>query len=204
MGMDSIRTLFLLLLAASPLSAAGSAEWDPAYLRGIGRRLAVDKVVAGTYLTHGDRNVLVAEHVDVKTGKVTKTQKFWSRPGAPAPAAPVIEDKQALALRDSISDSSCSQAALRVNQIEEGLLDIKSRYWALELKKNASKTGERRRPFNPGVVITDPRLRKQFDGQVRRWSSQKSIPPLTLPEAQKFFELETKAFQLARRCDILK
>lgn len=201
--MDSIRVLFLFLLAAGPLNAAGSAEWDTAYLRGIGRRLVVDKIVAGTYLTHGDRNVLVTEHVDVKTGKVTKTQRFWSRPGAPAPTAPVIEDKQALALRDSISDSSCSSAGARVNVIEKDLLDIKSRYWALELKKGAIKT-EKPRKFNPGIVITDPRLRKQFDGQVQRWSSQKSIPPLTLPEAQKFFELETKVFQLARRCDILK
>jgi hypothetical protein len=101
-------------------------------------------------------------------------------------------------LRDALSDE-CSDAALRADQYEAGVLELKARYWALRLKKGVVNTSL---TANPGSEISDPGLRRRFYESLAIWYRSHDIPELSLTERAEFLVSDHKADLLRRRCGL--
>ena len=102
-------------------------------------------------------------------------------------------------LRDAPSDGSCADAAERVDRMEEMILDLKARYWALRLRKGLAAASLKE---NPGSTITDPELKKRFYGSMKSWYERGAIPELTPEEVRRFVAIDQRAFTLHRSCGI--
>lgn len=179
---------------------------EPATLGEIGRQLNVQAVISGGFSARGSRATARLRLVSVATGAVVKSAT-WSLERdvlVPAPELfvepPVLDEDKALAMRDSVSDDPCDGALDRVDTLEKSILDLKARYWALQLQRGVAMRGLK---FNPGSTITDPALKKEFYGRMKAWMSQEVIPELTPTENKEFAEIDEKAIRLARRCGIL-
>lgn len=181
---------------------------DPAVLREIGRLLEVQGVITGEFSTQGPTAVAHPKIVHVETGKTRRTPSMEFARDFPTPLPlpafavepPVIDEDEALEMRDSPADNVCDGVHDRVDELEKGILDLKARYWALQLRRGVSMAGLK---FNPGSTITDPELKKEFYGRMRAWMKEEIIPELTPIESKHFAEADEEAIHLARLCRIL-
>lgn len=180
---------------------------DPSTLRRIGQILSVDEVLIGAYSTQGTELAATARLISVKTGAVAHAPEWRVARNFSVPIPPLtveapslIDQDEALALRDSPSDSLCEGAADHVDRLESHILDLKARYWALQLKKGVAMSTLK---FNPGSTITDPELKGKFYARMGAWFKEEIVPELTPAETKVFAEIDEQAFQIARRCAIL-
>jgi len=179
---------------------------DPATLRRIGRILSVDKVVIGGFSTQGGELAAQTRLVNVKTGEVSYAAQWRVARNISVPVpelsveAPIIDGDESLDMRDSPSDTLCDGAAGHVDRLESHILDLKARYWALQLKKGVSMSTLK---FNPGSTISDPELKGKFYARMGAWYKEEIVPELTPIESKVFAEFDEQAFQLARQCAIL-
>ncbi len=179
---------------------------ESAVVREIGRILKVDAVVSGSFVTRGGEWIVKASFVNVETGRVAGSRKrllskdvIVSVPELVVDA-PVFEEGEGL--RDALADfpSPCDGAAGRVDALEKSILDLKARYWALQLKGGLDL---RSLTYNPGTIITDPELKRLFYTRMKQWYAQDTIPTLHPTEAKTFAKIDERAFRLARDCGIL-
>lgn len=181
---------------------------DPAILQEIGRLLEVQGVIAGEFSTEGPTALAHPKMVHVETGQTRRAPSMEFARDFPTPLPlprfavepPVIDEDEALEMRDSPADNLCDGVHDRVDELEKGILDLKARYWALQLRRGVSMAGLK---FNPGSTITDPELKKEFYGRMRAWMQEAIIPELTPIESKQFAEADEQAIYLARLCAIL-
>lgn len=177
---------------------------EPETLRRLGAALEVDAVLGGTFRPRGGQAAVRATVVSVRTGRMARAPEWILERDLTVPVpvpeldAPVIGEE---GLRDSLADASpCDGAMDRVDELERHILDLKARYWALQLRRGVGMKGLK---FNPGSTITDPDLKREFYGRLKAWHAQDVIPELSPIEVQEFAENDLKALKLARRCGIL-
>ncbi|MFA5138251.1 MAG: CsgG/HfaB family protein [Elusimicrobiota bacterium] len=204
-------------------SLGRSGVLDPSTLRKVGKIFGVDGVITGSFVTMGSEALLNARFIDVETGVILaaeecKVDRDWldlfaygvetgesgGEPfDVPAPLlfarAPHAHDRPQAEerLRDALSDESCENAAGRVDRMESTILDLKSRYWALRLRKGLPGGSLE---SNPGSFMTDPELKKRFYDRMRFWYGQAAIPELTPSEVKRFVAIDQRAFILHRKC----
>ncbi len=106
--------------------------------------------------------------------------------------------RDAVASRDAVANPSCQSAQARVDGIENSVLDLKARSWALKLK-DGSDSAE---TAVAEAGLTDQRLKEKFASRLDQWSEVKRIPPLTPSESRKLEDAENKVIDLIRRCDL--
>ncbi|MBI5209811.1 MAG: hypothetical protein HY927_07565 [Elusimicrobia bacterium] len=187
----------------------------PEVLQRIGRALGADAVFSGSFRASAMHYAARPVLVDVRTGRLRRgAERLEQRHimmSAPEPRMdlagldaiePLVPDKEdRLSLRDALaSPETCEGAAERVDAIEAGILELKARYWALQLSRKVSYGTLK---FNPGSTITDPELKRRFYGRMGEWTRQRVIPELSPHEAQQFAEEDAKAIKIARKCGIL-
>lgn len=200
---------------------------DPAILRRIGLLVTADQVVSRFYVPGRQGAVEEAMLVDVETGSIKRgriklgptSSKRTSRDmrfsffgtvmdadarpnrsgkkAAALRAAFGIEPKDALAMRDAVSDDSCESAPLRVDRIEKSVIDLKAHSWALKLKEGSYSD----EAYVAAVGLSD-HLKQDFSARLDQWSDIKRIPPLTRAQARKLEDAENRVIELIRRCDL--
>lgn len=206
------RSLLRKLLEEHRLGETGAL--DPRTLKKLGQVFSAEGIVTGSFVTSGRRLIVNARLIDVETGVIVaacerSVEKDWSEPVengriyVPVPQftveAPTIESDDSADLRDSVADDSCDGAATRVDRLEEEILDLKARYWALRLREGLKAADVKR---NPGSTISDPGLKQAFYERLKAWHAQPAIPALSPREIQRFIAVDAKAYSLYQRCGI--
>jgi TolB-like protein len=183
------RSMLDKLLAEQGLSAeaaySSSGRWT------LGRTLSVEGLVVGSYMSRGRDLVVQARLIEVETGLVRAAyEQPVPRSGlrsAPRPA----ED-----LRDAVAEY-CVGAREQVDSIERGILELKARYWARQLRQGAVLSELR---VFPGSDISDLDLRQTLYDRMNDWHSRRDIPGLSPEEMQKMSTLDRRAYLLYRGC----
>jgi TolB-like protein len=159
--------------------------------RGVGRSLSVDGLVVGSFLARGKELLVRARLIEVETGLVVAASegivsRRWPRPpDAPAAAEPLFVPEY------------CVGAAEQVDHIEGDILDLKARYWALQLRRGISLSALR---VFPGSDISDPDLQWTLYDRMHDWYAQGRIPELSPAEMRRLLTLDRRAFLLHSGC----
>ncbi|MBI5625010.1 MAG: hypothetical protein HY924_14635 [Elusimicrobia bacterium] len=165
---------------------ARSALMKPETLAAIGMVMGVDGVVSGRFSSTGSKTTALPVMVSVATGRV-----------AAGRSVTIARDE----VRDAVREyGPCEDAADRVDALERRILELKARYWALQLARGVDMRGLK---FNPGSTISDPALKREFYSKMKGWTRQPIVPELSPLEIKEFAETEEKAVALARRCAIM-
>jgi TolB-like protein len=210
------RSMLRALMSEHRLGLSGAL--DPATLKRLGRVLSADGIVTGSFTTIGREVVVNARLINAETGVIVAASErragrdWFDLPGLYVPApeftveAPRIvpdgEFAQAApdaepGLRDALADEGCDGAAEKVDRLENEILDVKARYWALRLKKGLDMASLK---HNPGSTISDAELKQQFFDRMNAWYAQKRVPPLSAAETRRFVSADGQAFDLHQRC----
>ncbi len=185
------------------------------------RLAAAEAVVTGSFVRAGGRMRASARLVSAETGEIIAAaeESFdWDAPAdetrddgswtlsVPAPeflaeVPPIVMDPVELrdAPNDAAADASCADAAARVDRIVAGILEVKARYWAFELRKGFSPYAVTR---NPGSEITDPALKERFYGSMQAWFKKPFVPELSRPEFERMRREDARASEISARCGI--
>lgn len=214
------RSMLQKLLEEHHLGAAGVL--DQAALKGLGKLASADALVTGSFFSSGGRVVIDARLVDVETGLIVGAcEREVERDGLAAgdddlfgPAAsralyvpppefiaevPRMEPEETAGLKDAVASDPCAGAGDRVDAMEAEVLDLKARYWALQLRRGLDAA---RLKSNPGSTISDPDLRRRFYERLKDWHSQPAIPELSDEETRRFVAVDGRAYALHERCGI--
>lgn len=222
------RNLIAKLMKEQFFGETGAVE--PAKLRSVGRLLAVDALVTGSFVGAGNEAVVDARLIDARSGAILaaverRTERDWFDPlGLEGKLAPMPLDPYAFGGPDgepplvppSPPESLAAANAafdLRDALVDDGCGNAAARVDALEemiLELKARYWAGRLRDglsmksvrFNPGSTITDPFLKRRFYDAMKRWYSQSSVPELSAFEVQRFTTIDQKAFQLHRECGL--
>jgi TolB-like protein len=203
-------------------SLGRSGILDASTLRAVGKVFGVDGVITGSFVTMGSEALLNARFIDIETGvvlaaKECKVDREWTDPfgyrteavesaeesfDVPIPArAPPPHSQDRLAaergLQDAPSDDGCANAAERVDRMENSILDLKARYWALRLRWGASLSASQ---AFPGADISDLELRQMLYDRMRDWYAQSRIPELSPGELHRLATQERRARLLHSGC----
>lgn len=112
------------------------------------------------------------------------------------------EDASALLryLRHLTASFDCPNARARVDELERDILELKARYWAIELRKRKIPIAEA--PNEMTSAILDPDLKREFDLRLREWVETARIPALTPAEVKRFVTVDGQAFTLRQNCGL--
>lgn len=204
------RSLLPKLMEERSLGRTGALEPAAAEATRLSR---VDGVVMGTYRASGKVVRLVLRVVDYKTGVIVgAVEGELEREGesvvgdmdpfdVPVPVLGGKFDFEADAQRDAVADtaSRCSDAAARINALEESILDIKARYWARRLQEGLPASELK---VNPGSTIPDPLLKARFYDALRRAFHGGKVAPLTAAEVTRFVKADGEAYSLHQECGL--
>lgn len=201
------------VLAERRLGAAGATAAG-----GESRLAAAEAVVTGSFSRRGTTTRAAVRLVHASSGEVLAAveETFeWEAPAEDAPGpdgswsivvpAPQFTvdvpdiDADPLQLRDAPNDESCADAAARVDRIVAGILEIKARYWASELRKGFSPYAVTR---NPGSEISDPALKSRFYDAMKDWFHKPFVPDLTRAQFERMRREDALATALASRCGV--
>jgi TolB-like protein len=203
------RSMLRALMSEQRLGQTGAL--DPATLKRIGRVLSADGIVTGSFTTIGREVVVNARLINTETGVIVaaserKAERDWfdlpnlfvPAPEFTVPAPEIVEEGEgAFAMRDALTDEGCDEAAARVDRLENDILDLKARYWALRLKKGLQLSSLK---TNPGSTISDPELKQQFYDRMNAWYGQAVVPALSAAETKRFVAVDSQAYSLHKRC----
>lgn len=109
-------------------------------------------------------------------------------PPAPAPVRGRASD-----LRDAPNDE-CADWRERSDALQQGVLELKARYWAAQ----ASKRGFKAPAEAPGASFFDPALKQRFLEALE--DAAGSPEPLSLGETMEFLNADREAYGLRARC----
>lgn len=208
------RSLLRELLGEHRLAQAGVV--DPRTIKAIGKVYSVEAIVTGSFATVGGKAAVNARLVHVETGAILaaverRVDRDWlDAPGeqpaslwVPVPEltveAPPLPSLDLSQLRDAPSEEACAGASERVDRMESQILELKTRYWAGQLRQGASLAGLK---SNPGSTISDPFLKRKFYDRMKYWYGLDSVPELTPAETLLFAAVDRKAYSLHRDCGV--
>lgn len=204
------RTRLPDLMSELRLGAAGATGAAPE------PRLAdAEAVVAGRFSRRSGKMHASLRLVDARSGEILAAveESFaWETPAEPGPdgswaievpppafevEVPSLEGNPLL--RDAPNDGECAGAGAQVDRIIGGILDIKARYWASELRKGFSPYAVTR---NPGSEISDPVLKERFYKTMKDWYQRPFVPDLSRAEFERMRREDSRALAIAGRCGL--
>lgn len=179
---------------------------------------SADAVVTGAFFRRGEKMHITVRLVHAATGEVlaaTEEAFSWQSaqdaglgdPGSwtlvvPSPEfmaeVPVLDGDENL-MRDAPHEEDCSTAAERVDRIEGGILSLKARYWAGQLRQGVSPYSL---THNPGSTISDPNLKKRFYDTLKEQYYRPEIPELSPRELEQFQREDGRALSIFRECGL--
>lgn len=134
----------------------------------------------------------VAEVYEFQTGR-----RYRPRPkiAQQAPRAVLARLPAPADLRDAPADP-CRGAIERVNALQEGVLEIKARYWAAQVRRKGFST--QTLAVKPSDTIPDRLLRQRFLDLMTECAADDE--PLTQEEVRHFISADQQSFQLLASC----
>lgn len=105
-------------------------------------------------------------------------------------------------LRDAPADEAgadCAGARERVAHLQEGLLDLKARYWAFRLRLGVDAAQV---TSTPGATIPDAEQRARFYERLNDWHRAVSIPALSEADLARLATSEGTSYELVRDCGL--
>jgi TolB-like protein len=201
------RSMLKTLLDEHQLGRTGA--FDPATLRKLGKVLAAEAIVTGSFVTVGREVVIQARLINTETGVIVaaserRAERDWFGSSALfaapelalEPSAPVFQAD--VVLRDAVADvESCLNAATTVDRLEAGILDLKARYWARKLKGGDMAALQR----SSAGAISDPELKQELFDKITAYA-RGGAPALSVVETKKLVAVDGRAFTLAQKCGI--
>ncbi len=213
-GIDVVeRSLLKTVWRERAIDAGGrvAASEAPETRRGMG---GVDALVTGTVHELKDGRVEVnVRLLDPKTARVLvcapmRVERDWSlvaddvlTPDLTAPPVPSlisVPSAPVFGLTRGFLGMDCGQARDKTERLEELLVDVKARYWALRLKDREFKVQKLRR--NPGTEISDPEVKNLFYSRLRHWFQEDYVPHLSRQEFESYTRLEKMRDHLTSAC----
>lgn len=197
------------VMAERRLGAVGATASAEASAPGLA---AADAVVAGSFVRGEGRMRASVRLVNARTGEIVAAVEEtlpWDAPAGEswtmsvsAPeflvdVPPIVLDP--VELRDAPNDDSCAEAAARVDRIAAGILEVKARYWASELRKGFSPYAVTR---NPGSEISDPELKARFYDAMKGWFRKPFVPELSRSEFERMRREDARAAEIVSRCGL--
>lgn len=134
----------------------------------------------------------VAEAYEYQTGRRYHPR---AKKAAQAPRAELARLPYDSELRDAPADP-CSDAAARVNALQEDILDIKARYWAAQARRKGFSA--KALAVKPADTIPDRGLRQRFLELMSECPSDDA--PLSLDEVRRFVSADQRSFELLASC----
>ncbi len=209
------RSMLRHLLSEHRLGLSGAI--DPATLKKLGRVLSADAIVMGSFTTLGNEVEVNARLVNTETGVILAASErradrdwfdlpslFIPAPRFTVPPPTIVSEEELMpasmsmaSLRDAVADEDCEDAAGRVDRLENEILDIKARYWAMQLRKGVDFASLKK---NPGSTISDPELKQQFYDRMNAWYKMKDVPALSPVEVKRMVAKDGDAYTLHSRC----
>jgi len=218
------RSLLQKVVAEHHLASNGM--FDAATLKRLGRIFPVDGIVTGSFATlSSGKAVINARLINVENGVIVAAceaevdrEGFGppnSGPGpsedqlvevfalpsqtrpAPGPAFLPLAAEELDDLKDAVATLSCGEVPAEVDRLERSILDVKTRFMALQLKKGLNLSAFK--DF-PGADITDPGLKQEFYDRIRSWYKKSRIPELSAPEFERLLSADFQALTLAKNC----
>jgi mono/diheme cytochrome c family protein/TolB-like protein len=101
-------------------------------------------------------------------------------------------------LRRLTASFDCPNARARVDALERDVLELKARYWAIELRKR--KTPIEAAPKEMTSAILDPEIKREFYDSLNKWSAMGRIPALSPAEVKRFVDSDGQAFSVRQNC----
>lgn len=193
---------------------------DPGTLRKLGGLFSVEGIVTGSLALSNQEAVVNARLIDVASGVIIAAARIplgkeWrgaSMPKAqardhpprislsalePAPD-PVARPPDDFAdLRDAPGKPFCAMLRARVDRMERRVLELKARYWALQLKNGGSML---RAAVFPGSTISDIDLQQTLYDGIHDWYARGDIPALTPSETEALLDMDRKVLSLREGC----
>ncbi|MDE2313685.1 MAG: hypothetical protein KGL04_05890 [Elusimicrobia bacterium] len=118
-------------------------------------------------------------------------------PSADPALLPGLSDASAGGAGGDALENGCEDASSRVDKMEARILEIKARYWAGRLRDGLSPASLK---INPGSMISDPALKKEFYSRLEYWYHQDRIPRLSSGEARRLVAMDGQAYSLYNDC----
>lgn len=190
---------------------------DPNTVKALGKILGVDAIVTGTVIElKNDKVEINARLIDAQTAKVlaasiVKVDKEWSdfpveegvAWNVPVPELDDDNDVKVPELTGGSKSSdfwetSCGSVKEKVDQMENSLIDLKARYWALKLKDRNFSTASLKR--NPGSEIANTEIRGRFYNQLRRLYDTSHLPGMSQSDVDALNEQQNKIRRLSESC----
>jgi len=100
---------------------------------------------------------------------------------------------------DSRMEEFCRDAAVRIDEKQAEILELKARYFA-RLLRSTTREFEVRKSL--GAVITNIALRCRFYDRMRSYFELRVIPGLSKEEVERVSEVDSKSLALLRRCGL--
>ena len=194
------RTMLRKLFEEHRLSETGALEAST--VKKLGRVLAADGIVTGSFVTLGSEVRVSARLIDVESGVIVAAcEKTVDREwfdGDKAIFVPAPEFIAEVPRMEAEADP-CSGASETVDGLERQVLDLKARYWALKLRQGLDP---RSLKANPGSTISDPELRRAFYERLKTWHQEPAIPELSPVEVRRLVSIDGRAYSLSQQCGI--
>jgi TolB-like protein len=193
------RTLLSRLMAERRLESNGM--FDRSELKEIGHVAAAEGIITGSFFASGQEVSVQARLIDVETGVILaalerRVEKDWSDPPGGAQAEPAPGTSVPASSEDAASER-CAGSEEVVDRLESRILDLKARYWAIQMRRGVSISGMR---VFPGEAITDIELRQQLYDRMNEWYGRSHVPELDLAELQRLISLDRAASALHHSC----
>ncbi|MBI5744859.1 MAG: hypothetical protein HY952_09955 [Elusimicrobia bacterium] len=202
------------------LSAAGVAEEAP---DGSPKKMnPSDAIIVGTIFGTKDQLMIIAKMIDPLTGAVlhtveANTERQWEiLPERPEFSFDVPDLKEIAAMfgeddiqpafvdfRDapvSLNTEMCNSRKQALMAKQLAALDVKARYWALQMRDPAFNSGALRR--NPGGEIMDEAARQKFYGLLNAYHRDGAAPALSPEEFSSITALAAEEGRISDECGL--
>jgi len=93
--------------------------------------------------------------------------------------------------------AGCSRAARRVTGLQEEILHLKARHWALRLRLGSKMADAL---ADADATIVDPAQRARYLAQLGAWRAVRDIPPLQKEERDRLAAVQALAKELVAAC----
>lgn len=173
------------------------------------RLAAVDGLVVGRYSRSSGRIRLYARVVHLETGVIVGAADAELEDDEPSAdvfdvPVPILGGSFPFAEREELRDSlgarpDCTEASQRVTRLQQGVLELKARYWAYRLRLGLSGGDV---TVNPGTTIPDAGTRARFYERLKELASSERLAPMSEDEMGRLSEAEGRSYALVRDCGI--
>ncbi|MFA6091318.1 MAG: hypothetical protein WCU88_02815 [Elusimicrobiota bacterium] len=108
-----------------------------------------------------------------------------------------LSPQEQLQLRDSITNTPCSESDRMIHKLEAGVIGIKASYWAGQVRKK--KMLEKTAWVRSSSIIKDPLLKERYQSLFEQALKTPGQEPGSV-DVQRFITYDRLAYELAERC----